>query len=625
MAAVVLFSLLKQIPKESSASQNPMVIVSVSVFGDTIPLMRGVQSQLLFRVNIKTKGNNYKLNATGIRLNLRSIQGGAILPLENIRVWYGSHSPGFLPVKPASELFQPETGGQWIKLSQPLQEGDNNLFVACDVSSAGPVGKFLVVAGCDEVRIGTLTYEIDRVTTASRKRVLENVPYFSTGNGDISSLASWNNHRDGSGTRPPHFNDQHSTFHIQAGHVMQNRLHSCIPALVIERNAMLNSGTSIKGNLLRVLPGGTYMQTESFSDVNSLRELIVDNGGNYLHRNEGMIGGSRKSFGTRSTVILGKYSTLTFNEKITWGNLVIDSDSSDKADFADALGDVSGDLEIRKTGLSAYLFTSKNCSVRIQGNLIVSGGSVVMAPMGNKVTLRVDGGLFIRSGMFTDLSPNQKSVRSGSLALFTGNKVYLLSGKFSLQSKESAIVTGNSDLEWKQTGCLTELAEIRVLKGCTLHVKTDTLGPVSRSHQLIINDGGVLDAGTGLITGEGGFNLSEGAVLMTSHPDGIHSDTAAGNIRTRNRLYHSDASYVYYGNTHLQKTGQFKTVPQPGTVRDFTIAKDDPRLVLLLSQPLHVTGGFYKKSGSLNRQSHAFVYLNAVSNGVLQVNRSPAH
>jgi hypothetical protein len=174
-------------------------------------------------------------------------------------------------------------------------------------------------------------------------------------------------------------------------------------------------------------------------------------------------------------------------------------------------------------------------------------------------------------------------------------------------------VTGDRKLDWFQSGCHVQLPTIRVLDGCTLKVKTDTIGPFANHQQLLINKGGVFDAGSAVVSGEGEFNLSAGSIFMTSHPEGINSEEAAGNIITSKRHFDSDASYVYYGDARRQKTGAFMTQPEAGVVQNFTIMKDHPGDIVLLSQPLTIRGVFYKKSGNLNKQSHQFAYTRTVT------------
>ncbi len=607
------FAILQNIPKQSSASRDPMVIASVSVINDSVPMVRGGLSQMLIGVNIKTKGSNYKLNATGIKLRLNL--PGQILPDEigNIRIWYNGSSPDFQPAKPVSDYGSVFRGSNWISISQILQDGDNFFFISCDVlASTKPLNGFIEV-GCDEIRIGTLTYEPEGVNKPGKRKVLNNIPYFSTGNGDISSLSSWNSKRDGSGNRPVNFGTANATYHIQAGHVMKNSLHACIPVLVIERNAMLQSTSTIKARLMKVRSGGTYLQSALFSNPAALDQLLVESGGVYLHKNKGAIAGKVKIFAPRSTAILADFSAVTFSEKIKWGNLIIDSDSGATTDFGTSLNEIRGDFEIRKTGTSGYLYTSQDCSMRIEGDFVISGGTIHMAPKGNQVLIKIDGAFVVRDGIFSDLASSKQRSANGSVTIFTGYRFMLKSGTFTLNSPASAIVTGSRKLDWIQTHCEVILPSIRVLEGCTLLVKADTIGPFASHQQLLINKGGVFDAGSAIVSGEGAFTLLGGSVFMTSHPEGINSDTSLGNIRTSKRHFDSDASYVFYGSARIQQTGSFNTQPEQGVVRDFTIMKEHPGDVVVLSQPLKIRGVFYKKTGSLNKQAHEFAYTRTVT------------
>jgi hypothetical protein len=178
--------------------------------------------------------------------------------------------------------------------------------ITFDVNQVAGTKISQIDAECISVQIGTLSHEPGISAPPGSRRILNNIPYYSTGNGDISSLNSWNSTRDGSGRRPTNFNQSNATFHIQSGHILRNDLNACLTYLVVERNGVLLSASGIKSDQVEIHGGGTVVQEKPILNPENLETLTIKNGGNFIHRNNGRIPGKIKQLESYSNIVLNE-------------------------------------------------------------------------------------------------------------------------------------------------------------------------------------------------------------------------------------------------------------------------------------------------------------------------------
>ncbi len=601
LSAAAFFFTFQLFENEPSlAGTDPMVITDIEVFQDTTSVLKGTPMQLALGINIHTKGKAQPLNFLSMEIAAR----GTTQPYEdfinNARLWCTGNTGYFIPVKQTGETVSniPEdnfTVGSMVK----LLEGDNFFWVTFDVSQLPGSRINQLDAECIRIQIGTLYHEPSISAPPGNRKIINNIPFYSTGNSDISSLDSWNSLRDGSGNRPSNFNQLNATFHIQPGHILRNDLNACISYLLIERNGVLLSNSGIKSDRLEILGGGTMVQTKPLQEVN-IEKFIIRNGANYIHQNNGKIPGSRKQFESFSNVLLNEYSSETFSQQINWGNLVIDADSNASADIATAFHNIGGNLEIRSTG-GNFLYSSITDTITIEGSMVMSGGSLLICGQKSPMVLCVNRELILKGGCLADGLPGKAT--KGSLVIYPGKMVYLKTGQFRMSGKHSAILFREEQVSWKQDLSNFILPDITVLPGCTLSIAGRELGMIGADRKLLVSSTSMIDCGTTVISGMGSFILEPHSALATAHPEGIHSDALAGSIQTQKRFYSSSADFAYNGISNPQQTGIFKTAPGEKTINQMTIQKTSVNSVVILQQDIKVTGRLVKACGNINKNS----------------------
>ncbi len=604
-ASLFLISYFRE--ESSMAATDPMVVSEIVIIQNNAPLFKGSQMQLMVGVKVKVKGNSNKLKVVSFEFSSQGTSRPINETVHNARLWNTGKQDFFTPIRQLNASF-PSIPEDIYNLNAGtiLNEGDNYFWLTYDIAPNRAGNHLTAEADLVSVNIGTLKYNPDRVSLGGSKSIINNIPYFSMGNGDISSLNSWNSSRDGSGTRPASFNEAGATFFIQSGHVMTNSVSGCIPAIIIERNGVLRSGSDVKSDYLDVQSGGTYIQEKSFSDFSKLKQFTIRNNGNYLHSNEGALPGKDKNFEPHSTTTLNNYSDSTFKNSVVWGNLIVDVKNAVPSDLGRCLRKIKGNLEIRATGTSGYLYTSQSDTIEVYGNFSMMGGRLILAPAGNTTTLSVEGQFILDKGYLSDHLPGKNN--KGSALFVPGSLMLIRSGTFYLKGNNSQLVFTASNTTWNQSGGDVLLPDITIASGATLNLIGDKMGVLGDKKHFIVKGDAVLHTCNTIISGAGKFILEDFGTLSTENSEGINSSLLKGAIQTGSVYFSSSANYMYKGSHTPQTTGVFLTHPNEGRVNNLVISKSRISDVVILQQPIIINGRLDQQRGNINKNSFSLQF-----------------
>ncbi|MBL0339578.1 MAG: hypothetical protein IPP71_00895 [Bacteroidetes bacterium] len=601
-AALLLINIFRD--EKTLADSNPMVVSEIEVFQDLTPVLKGASMQSLLGIKVVVKGNAKKLQLSSFQFTTV----GTSHPIEkiiiNTRLWSTGFQAYFSPIRQLGAALPNITEENFtMNAGIPLSEGENYFWLTCDIGDKIAGKELKIRTGLVTTVIGTLTFEPDRITQQGSKRIVNNQPYFSISNGDISAIDKWSTTRDGSGRHPQSFSENGATFCIQAGHILTNTLNACLPALIIERNGVLRSSTSIKAEYVDIQAGGTFIQQKEVLAPNSLNKFIIRNNGNFIQLHSGALPGKVKQFEPYSTVTLNNYSYQTFELPISWGNLVIDTKDSNPVDFSNCFRTIRGDLEIRATGTEGYLYTSSSDTIQISGSLYIKGGRLALAPGGNETTLIVKKDFILDKGWFSDLLPNKQG--NGKVKFFVGSLVYLKSGNFKMTGKESEMYFTKNKVTYSQSETVVILPDVTIMENSALTIAGKKMGIFPTGKQLHIMKDAILNTCVSIVEGEGLLFVDDFATLSTEHQEGINSIGLKGCIRTAKRYYSSKANYAFVGATTPQYSGIFKTMPQSETMNNLVISKARITDVVILEQPVLVKGRLLQHKGNINKNSFA--------------------
>ena len=148
---------------------------------------------------------------------------------------------------------------------------------------------------------------------------------------------------------------------------------------------------------------------------------------------------------------------------------------------------------------------------------------------------------------------------------------------------------------------------VLITTGGTLALASFTLTLESSSTGMTVNNGGVLNAGTGIVNdnaaGGAPFTLAPGAILQTANTLGIVTGVAlTGSIQTRGlRTYSTGADYVYNGTAN-QAVGNGLTQNTP---RNLTI--NNPGNTVSLGAVTTISGSLIMTAGTLSLAANTTV------------------
>lgn len=589
--------------EDGKAIGDPMVVTDSRVMADSSTLYRGSTVQLLSGIRISAKGSSNKLNVTSFTFSNQFDAATANRLIKNLRLWSTASSDQFSPSRQVGNTI-PQLSQSTFKfdLNQSLRQGENYFWLTADIEPDPHIDADFIQITCIATKIGTLSYDPIPPSRRLVHRLLKNKPYYSIGNGDILDLKAWNSKRDGAGESLLSFSNPNATFHIQPGHIMTNRLSGCLPTLIVERNGVLQSTSAIKSELLEVQPGGVFFQLERVIDPSNPKILCLKNGSQFVNQQPGFLPGKEKRFGKQSVVILKDFSRQTFSQSVTWGNVIIDNDKMESVDVQNGLHKILGDLEIRKTGNKATIYTTSTDSIFIGGNLQITGGNLAIGSKDGISTLIIGDQLNIRNGSLSDRTPENKN--PGNLNLIAGTLVQIKDGDLLLEGNHSQILFNRSGISnWKQGESIVILPHVFISPGTILNVIGEKFGMIAKDKELVVLKDSQLKLNEAVLFGMGDFRLEPHGTIATSNAAGINSDGWFGAIQTAKRHFSSHSVYIYDGNSNLQETGIFYTVPQPNTVKDLVIDKQSHAAVVKMMQSFHINGRFIQKSGSVNKNS----------------------
>ena len=243
---------------------------------------------------------------------------------------------------------------------------------------------------------------------------------------------------------------------------------------------------------------------------------------------------------------------------------------------------IEGNIIIENTGSGIWQMCApaagKNVYIEINGDIIQSGGqftSTCTDEANTNILIDQRGDINITGGSF--------SVCLGSQGT-SGTTQWNLEGHVSIENA----TTQNANPE----GALFILKNIEEAQTLTLVNVTYGSGglPVQ------VDSGAALDIGENILEGDGGFTLKSGAMLITSHEDGLNASLA----NTGTRIYEPGASFGFNGVTQ-QVTGD----QIPSEIPDLMINNSKG---VTLSKNLTISGQLNMVEGSILSDSYQIQY-----------------
>ncbi len=166
----------------------------------------------------------------------------------------------------------------------------------------------------------------------------------------------------------------------------------------VSNDPVINSAATTGLNVT-IQSGGKL--TNSSSGNIAFASFTIQDGGTYIHDRAASLPGSTRSFAATSTVEFLRNTTNTCPVSATYGNLIINiSNFTQNVGCAGNLANIQGNLEIRNTnGYQLRLVSTQSTAHNIGGNLIISGGNLVLSSGTGAPTINVSGNVIINSGL----------------------------------------------------------------------------------------------------------------------------------------------------------------------------------------------------------------------------------
>jgi len=611
---IIVFNMGKQ---EASFAEGLMVFESAEVIQDSSAVLRGSINQVILGVEVKTSGNKNPVKLSAITFTANGTTAPVSKNIENARLWFTGKENNFnTSVQIGQTIPQITENNIEIIVNRTLNQGKNYFWLTYDIKPDAGAKNTAVDAECVSLQIGTSTFMPMLASPAGKKKILSNVPYFSTGHTVIYQRDAWNTKRDGSGLEPAKLDDIHNCYFIQSGHSITNTGEISLASIVIEKHASLKASQPVKTKMLYVADGGIYQQEFVINENNPVENFRMDNGANYIHLNYGKLPGTKKMFSPHSNQCFYQYSAETFSEKIKWGNVLINASGTPVIDISNSFNNIQGDLEIHKTGNNNYLYSGSNDTINIGGSLIFSGGSFIGANgTGTSLVINVAEDLIMKSGTFFD-SDGKKST---SCILNINGDVLLLAGTFNFNKCKEGLsqinFTRTSDGQgsnyktsyWSQKSPDVELGNTTIMSGKELIIQGGKIGELGANRKFTVESDASLMCGQFPVSGNGAFVLKENATIGIGSPQGINSATQDGNIQTKEKYFDSRAHYLYNTGSTPQQTGFFVTAPENGKVKTMIIKKDKPTDAVMLSQDMEVTDQLMITMGQLDKKKNKII------------------
>ncbi|MEP7264194.1 MAG: BNR-repeat neuraminidase N-terminal domain-containing protein [Bacteroidota bacterium] len=608
---IVVFNLTKE---QISEAETNMSFKNAVTIQDTLSVLRGSINQRVIGIIVETTGRGNAMKLTGMEFNANGTSTPVSNQIENARLWCTGSSREFTLTQQSGttvinindELFS-------FNCSQSLLPGKNYFWLTYDIKPDAVFGPGSIDAECVSLRIGAITYQPDISAPAGKRFTMPNIPFYSTGNNVVNNVMAWNSKRDGTGIPPKQLYAARHTYFVQAGHHMINASATNLHTLVVEKGGELRITSPLRLSAMNIACGGTVQMDAAVTDYFCFDEFNMDDGANYIHNNTGYMPGRVCNFSAGSTQAFFQYGGATFPAGITWGNLVIDATTPVNMDLENCINHVAGNLEIRKTAKDNYIYIGQCDTVTIDGSFVMTGGSFmgIAGPGKGQLVMNIGKDLSIRNGSLYDAG--FISHESAGTQLTVHGDVMLLSGTFDFNRSKagsSLFTISNTDhnCKWTQrTSCDVSLGNTLISENSNVELMGDKMGDIEAGRSIVVSKHAGILCGKYQVTGSGTFDLGEYATIGIGHPKGISSTEEAGNIITKNRMFHSGASYCYYQGENPQITGAFATRPQQNTIRSLIIQKDKNTQTVTLSQDLAVMENVKINRGDLDQSKKKLI------------------
>jgi hypothetical protein len=289
---------------------------------------------------------------------------------------------------------------------------------------------------------------------------------------------------------------------------------------------------------------GTLELTGDYGEIDPDGTLIFNSGSTYIHnRNKGSVPAATWAVTSNCNITGMMYDFTTaaeassFNQ--TFGNFTWNCTSQQgEISLYGNLQTIKGNFSVISTGGGTSYFAlggSTSGDLTVDGNFTLSGGNFTLCRYNASRTMTVKGDITISGGTFAfnnyDFSSSETLVADGNF--------YHTGGTITNKSTTSAgaiIFNGNSTHTYTSGGAVTLLVNFTVNSGSTLQMGT--------------GDNPAIITGANSV-----FNLSSGATLGITSPDGISTSGSTGNIQVSvSRIFSTGANYIYNGKVN-QNTG----------------------------------------------------------------------
>jgi hypothetical protein len=601
---ILIFNFMKE--ERGNAAQT-MAFRSCTTIQDTSNVLRGAMNQKIIGVVVETAGTGNPAKLTSMQFT----SNGTSMPIgqniENARLWYTATDQEFMPIQQVGSTIDNFGDKPFeITCNQYLQTGKNYFWLTFDIKPDAAYAPGFIDATCNEIRIGAITYK-PLISAPAGKRFTEpNVPYYSMGNFPANNVNGWNSRRDGSGVPPKQINASRNSYFIQAGHRIISSTGASLQTVVVEKGGELKITSPLRLNTMNIACGGIVQQDVTVTDYYCFNVFNMENGANYIHNNTGYFPGLVCNLKPHSNQVFYQYGEATFAYHNVWGNVMIDASTPLDIDIQKNFSNIQGDLEIHKTGNLASndkqngIFCGGNDTLNIGGSLIISGGNFLGMRSKEFKTLNMMIGknLVVKDGNLYDADFNSK----GNTIFNVQGDVVMTGGKVQLENGSGSCLnfSGNGETRWFQKSSANiNLCSVTVSNGRVLTIKGDRLGDIGKKSLLDVQENSKLVCNEYAVTGQGNFLLQDNASIVIGSKQGISTEGDEGNIRTKGRIFHSGANYVYSTSSQPQITGNFTTRPEVNTIRKLIIEKESSSQKVTLSQNLKITEQVMINKGEL--------------------------
>jgi hypothetical protein len=608
----------------------PMYYVSSTTRQNISPVPLGDVNQQVIGVEIVTSGAISPLTVTSFTLNTAGTGGTVPNQIQNAKLFFTGTTAAFSTATQVGSTVASPNGAFTITPSVTLFNGTNYFWFSYDILSTATCA-LNIDAQCNSLTVSGTPYTPTVTSPLGARAINCGVPYYSVGSLVMNNLSSWNTMRNGSGSPPPAgaFAISSNDFYVQNGHSMTTNAAFTLLNLYVEAGGRVTASNIVTMTNFRIYGGGTFEQTAVATNATYITNFWIDNGGTWIHNNNGYLPGVNRYFTANSTQWFKKVGGGTFPSNTAWGNVIMDISTNGNFYInGNSISTIQGNWEWRKTGTNNWwAIHPTNSPTNIGGDLIISGGKLYgafnnISAQAANIIINVAGSYKLTGGTFEDYLSPFGNAGSSSCVLNISSNVDISGGTMHFDRTTGGLtqinITGGLlNATWKQRGGTVTLGNTFIKNspaGKTLTLIGTSMGSIATTRTILLETGATLMTGNYPVNGSGTFTMQDNSTLGIGHIQGIVSNlaSAAGNIRTTTaRNFHSGGNYIYYEDKTPQVTGVFTTAPTALTVRNLEIRKDSAQYRVDMSQNLSVTEVTKLKLGELNLNSFTLTALNA--------------